>query len=98
VNIFDVSVAPETEEVHPLGAEMLNLTPVTGAAVRLVNVRVVSCEDRGEKVWSPGGAAVAVAGAMLSRGPSYLAATTFAWTSWSVAFVGKVPAAVIAPS
>ncbi len=37
-------------------------------------------------------------GARLSRATSYLAATTLACTSWSVASVGKVPAAVIAPS
>ena len=30
-NVFDVSVAPETTEVHPAGTEMLNLTPVAGA-------------------------------------------------------------------
>ena len=82
----------------PLGTEMLNLTPVAGAPVVFVNVTVVSCEDPGENVWSPGGVAVADAGARLSRGTSYLAATTLACTSWSVASVGKVPAAVIAPS
>ena len=98
-NVFDVSVVPATTEVHSLlGTEMLNLTPVAGAPVVLVNVTVVSCEDPGENVWSPGGVAVADAGARLSRGTSYLAATTLACTSWSVASVGKVPAAVIAPS
>src|SRR5450759_1536748 len=84
--------------VHCLGAEMLNLTSVTGAPVVFLNVTVVSCEDPGENVWSPGGVAVADAGARLSRGSSYLAATTLACTSWSVASDGKVPAAVIAPS
>ena len=59
---------------------MLNSTPVTGAPVVFVNVTVVSCEDPGENVWSPGGAAVADAGARLSRATSYLAATTLACT------------------
>ncbi len=81
-----------------MGTEMLNWTPVAGAPVVFVNVTVVSCDDPGENVWSPGGVAVADAGARLSRGTSYLAATTLACTSWSVASVGKVPAAVIAPS
>ena len=49
--------------VHPLGTERLSLTPAAGAPVVLVKVRVVSCEDPGEKVWSPGGVAVADAGA-----------------------------------
>ena len=57
---------------------MLNLTSFAGAAFVLVNVRVESCEDPGEKVWTPGGAAVAEAGARLSRGTSYLAATMLA--------------------
>src|SRR3954451_5605087 len=98
-SVFAVSVVPETTDFHcSLGTEMLNLTPVTGAPVVFVNVRVVSCEDPGENVCRPGGVAMAVAGARLSRGTSYLAATTFACTSWSVASVGNVPAAVIAPS
>src|ERR1017187_5902753 len=42
--------------------------------------------------WTP------AAGARLSRGTSYLAATTLTCTNWSVAFEGNVPAAVIAPS
>src|ERR1017187_1923130 len=93
-----IVVVPEATAVHPVGTERLNLTPAAGAPVVFVNVTVVSCEDRGENVWSPGGAAIADAGARLSRGTSYLAATTLACTSWSVASVGKVPAAVIAPS
>src|ERR1035437_7193026 len=97
-NVFDVWVAPATKEVHCLGTKMLNWTPAAGAPVVFVNVTVVSCEDPGENVWSPGGVAVADAGARLSRGTSYLAATTLACTSWSVASEGKVPAAVIAPS
>src|SRR5208337_4960725 len=98
-NVFEFSGAPWTEEAHCLfGTEMLNVTPTTGAPVVFVNVTVVSCEDPGENVWSPGGVAVAEAGAKLSRCTSYLAATTLACTSWSVASVGKVPAAVIAPS
>src|SRR5262249_26245398 len=36
VNVFDVSLEPETTEVHPLGAEMLNLTSFAGAPVVLV--------------------------------------------------------------
>src|SRR5277367_3409420 len=98
-NVFDVSVLPETKEVHCLlGTEMLNFTPTAGAPVVLVNVTVVSCDDPGENVCSPGGVAVAAAGAMLSAGRSYPAATTLACTSWSVALSGKVFAAVIAPS
>ena len=97
-NVADVLPVPCTREVHCLGTEMLNLRPATGAPVVLVNVTVVSCEDTGVNVWSPGGVAVADAGARLSRGTSYLAATTFACTSWSVASVGNVPPAVIAPS
>src|ERR1035437_3103153 len=96
--VFEVSVVPEARAVHPLGAEMLNLTPAAGAPVVFANVTVVSCEEPGENVWSPGGSAVADAGAKLSRSTSYLAAATLACTSWSVASVGKVPAAVIAPS
>src|ERR1017187_8273362 len=97
-NVFDVLVAPETKEIHCLGTEMLNWTPTAGVPVVFVNVTVVSCEDPGENVWSPGGVAVADAGARLSRSTSYLAATTLACTNWSVASVGKLPAAVIAPS
>src|ERR1700688_1317174 len=95
--VSDVLVAPGTTEVHCLGTEMLNRTPTAGAPVVFVNVTVVSCEDPGENVWSPGGVAVADAGARLSCGTSYLAATTLACTNWSVASEGKVPADVIAP-
>src|ERR1017187_4491914 len=97
-NVFDVWVAPATKEVHCLGTEMLNWTPAAGAPVGFVDVTGVACEDPGENVWSPGGVAVADAGARLSRGTSYLAATTLTCTNWSVAFEGNVPAAVIAPS
>src|ERR1039458_2535360 len=97
-HVFDVSAVPSTKEVHCLGTEMLNWTPAAGVPVVFVNVTVVSCEDPGENVWSPGGVAVADAGARLSRGTSYLAATTLTCTNWSVAFEGNVPAAVIAPS
>jgi len=98
-NVADVSVVPGTTEVHCLlGTEMLNFTPIAVDPVVFVNVTVVSCEDPGVNVWSPGGVAVADAGDRLSRCTSYLAATTLAWISWSVASVGKVPAAVIAPS
>ncbi len=54
-NVFDVSVVPETTAVQSGGAEMLNLTLVAGAPVVLVNVTVDSCDEPGEKVWSPGG-------------------------------------------
>src|SRR5271157_5773748 len=91
-----IVVVPEATAVHPVGTERLNLTPAAGAPVVLVNVTAVSCEDRGENVWSPGGGAAA--GPTVSRGTPYLAATTLACTNWSVASVGKVPAAVIAPS
>src|ERR1017187_5209765 len=78
-------VGPEAAAVQPFGAEMLNLTPVAGAPVVFVNVTVLFCEDPGENVWSPGGVAVAEAGATLSRCTSYLADATLACTSWSVA-------------
>ena len=77
---------------------MLNLTPVTGTPATFLNVTVVSCEDPGENVWSPGGVSVADAGATLSRGTSYLAATTLACNFWLVSCDGKVFGAVIAPS
>ena len=96
--VFDVSVEPETMAVHPFGTEMLNVTPGAGAPVVFLEVTVESCEDPGEKIWSPGGVAVADAGAKLNCGKSYLAATTLDCTSWSVASDGNVPAAVIAPS
>src|SRR6185503_7768161 len=57
VKVFDVSVPPVTTEVHPSGTAMLNLTPVAGAPVVLENVTVVSCEEPGANVWSPGGVA-----------------------------------------
>src|SRR5580658_9925945 len=88
-----VLAPPEANAVQPLGTEMLNSTPVAGAPVVFVNVTVTFCEEPGTNVWSPGGAAVADAGARVSRGTSYLAATTLTCTSWSVAFVGKAPAA-----
>src|SRR5215470_8693727 len=62
-NVADVAAAT----VHPLGAEMLNLTWVAAAPVVLVKVTVDSCHDPGVNVWSLGGAAVADAGAMVSR-------------------------------
>src|SRR5215472_9730689 len=49
--VAEVSVFPETTEVHCLlGTATLNLTPVAGAPVVFVNVRVVSCDDPGENV------------------------------------------------
>ena len=92
------SVVPATTEVHPAGTEMLNLTPVTGTPVIFLKVTVESCEDPGENVWSPGGVAVADAGARLNRCTSYLAATMLACNFRFVSLDGKVPAAVIAAS
>src|SRR5690348_11078914 len=77
-NVFEVSAPPETTEAHPLGTEMLNLTPIAGVAAVFLKVTVVSCEDPGENVWSPGGLALAAAGARLNRCTSYLAATILA--------------------
>ena len=76
--VLVASVASATEELHPAGTKMLNLTPTTGVSVVLTNVTVASCEVPGANVWSPGGVAVAEAGAMLRRGTLYLAATMFA--------------------
>src|SRR5215470_10911204 len=51
-NFFDVSLLPETNEVHCLfGTAMLNVTPVAGASIVFVNVAVISCCDPGENVW-----------------------------------------------
>src|ERR1035438_10488118 len=75
-NVFDVLVVPETTDVHCLlGRQTVNPTPRL-----LVNVTLVSCEPPGEKVCSPGGVALADAGARLSPDTPYLAATTFACT------------------
>src|SRR5438876_12135285 len=57
--VIDVLVLPGPTDVHCLGTVMLNVTPVAGAPAVLVNVTVVSCEDPGAHVWSPGGVAVA---------------------------------------
>src|SRR3990172_2501080 len=73
--VTDVLVVPATEEVHCLGTEMLNVTAVAGPPVVFVNVTVVSCDDPGENVWSPGGVAVAGAGARFRRAPSSFATT-----------------------
>src|SRR3954471_18814253 len=79
--VFAVAALPERTAFHcSLGKAMLSFTPVTGAPVVFVNVKVVSWEDPGEKVSTPGGLAIALAGARLTRGTSYLAATTFACT------------------
>src|SRR6267154_3862154 len=77
-NVCDVSVVPGTKEVHCLGTEMLSFTPAAVDPVVFVNVTVLSCEDCGANVWSPGGVAVAEAGVRLSRCTSYLAVTTLA--------------------
>src|SRR5262249_12375045 len=67
---------PCATDTHCLGPETPNWRPVTGAPVVLVKVTVVSCDEPGVNVWSPG-AAVAEAGERVNRGTSYLAATTF---------------------
>ena len=78
-NVCDVSVVPGTTEVHCLlGTEMLSFTPTAVDPVVFVNVTVLSCEDRGANVWSPGGVAVAEAGVRLSCCTLYLAATMLA--------------------
>src|SRR6516164_1159142 len=60
--IFAVSAAPATTDVHcSLGTEMLKLRPTAGTPVVFVNVTVVSCDDPGEKIWSPVGAELAEA-------------------------------------
>src|SRR3954451_666791 len=88
-NVTDVSVVPGTKEVHCLlGTVMLNFTPTAGDPVVFVNDTVVSWLEPGVNVCSPGGVAVAEAGARLSRCASYLAATTLACTCWSVPSVG----------
>jgi hypothetical protein len=77
--VTDVLAVPGTTEVHCLGAAMLNVTPVAGAPAVFVNVTTASCGVPGENVWSPGGVAPVPAGARVSRGMSYLAATTLDW-------------------
>ena len=53
------AVPLDATAVHcALGTAMLSWTPVAGAPMVLVNVTVVSCDDPGENVCSPGGAAV----------------------------------------
>src|SRR5678815_1217665 len=96
--VADALDVPGTTAVHPLGTDRLNSTPVAGAPVVFVNVTVVSCDEPGENVWSPGGAAMAFAGATPTRATSYFAATTLACTFWFVSSVGNVSGAVIAPS
>src|SRR5690349_5131919 len=54
-NVFDVSLPPESTEVHCPGTEILNLTPVADTSEIFLNITVVSCDDPGENVWSPGG-------------------------------------------
>ena len=52
--VLDVSVVPETTEVHCLpGTAMLNETPAAGAPVVFVNVTVMSREDSGVNVCAP---------------------------------------------
>src|SRR5881398_3516428 len=54
-NVFDVSVVPGTTEVHCLlGPVRLSFTAAAGDPVVFVNFTVVSCEDPGVNVWSPG--------------------------------------------
>src|SRR5690348_14454588 len=80
-NFFEISVVPETKEVHCFGTEMLNVTPVAGSPLMFVKVAEISCDDPGANVCSLGGLAVAEAGARVSRGRSYLAATMLACTN-----------------
>src|SRR5471032_213882 len=96
--VFEVSVPPETTEVQPDGTEMPSLTPVAGDAETFLNVTVLSCEEPGENVCSPGGVSIADAGVRLNCATSYLAATTLACTFCRVSCVGKVPPIVIAAS
>ena len=91
-------VEPEATAVHPCGEEMLNFTFDAGSPEVFVNVTVVPCDDLGANVCNPGGVAPADAGPTLTCATSYFAAVTFACTNWSIASVGNVPAAVIAPS
>ena len=78
-NVRDVSPVPGMTAVHCLlGREMLSLTPAAADPVVLVNVTVLSCEDPGANVWSPGGVAVSEAGVRLSCCTLYLAATMLA--------------------
>ena len=91
-------MVPEAVAFQPLGALRLSLTPVADCPVLLVNVTVTCCEEPGVEICSPVGVAAAEAGAMIKVGKAYLAATTFAWINWWVASVGKVFAAVTAPS
>src|SRR5260370_21976320 len=78
-NVCDVWVVPGTKEVHCLvGTEMLSFTPTAVDPVVFVNVTVLSCEDRGANVWSPGGGAVAEVGGRLNRCTRDLAAALFA--------------------
>ena len=90
--------APEATAVQPLGALRLRLTLVVGTSVLLVKVTVVEEEDPGVKVCTPGGVLTAEDGARLRICTAYFAETTLAWICWSVASVGKVLAAVTAPS
>jgi hypothetical protein len=96
-NLCDVLVVPATTDVQNLlGPEMLSSTSAAADPVVFVNVTVVSCDDPGVNVWSPGGVVVADAGDRRSRCTSYLAATMLACTRLSVASVGYPD--VITPS
>ena len=67
-NVFDDFCVPGADS-GPLLAGQRRCsasTPVAGAPVVLVNVTVVSCDDPGVNVCSPGGVAVADAGARLT--------------------------------
>src|SRR5690349_6740431 len=77
-NVCDVWLVPGMTEVHCLGTEMLSFTPTAVDPVVFVNVTVLSCEDPGANVWSPGGVAVSEAGVRLTCCRSYLAATMLA--------------------
>src|ERR1039458_1125898 len=90
--------APEATAVQPLGVLRLSLTPIADSSVLLVKVTVVGDEEPGVKLCTRGGVLTAEDGARLTVCTAYFAETTFAWISWSVASVGKVLAAVTAPS
>src|SRR5215469_3097672 len=56
-NVCDAWPVPGMTEVHPLGTAMLSRASTAVDPVVFVNVTVLSCEDRGMNVWSPGGVA-----------------------------------------
>ncbi len=68
-NCFAVSPVPATTAFHDgSGKVSSSLMADTGVAAVLVKVTVVSCDEPGENVCSPGGVAAAEAGAMRTAG------------------------------